>query len=299
MAKIEILTYDNNLSGYGFVILAAFSWSLMTILSKVLFAAGLSPLEISFWRASIGCLCFGLHAASKRSLNIRPSRALLFMLWGVMSIGGLFYVFFMSMQYSGAAMGEILLYTAPVWVAVFSKFISREQVSRQRWLAICIALCGVVFICFSGGSLQTETSVVGIVCGLASGLCYGLQYPFFKHWQKQYDTEVMYTYMQLGGALVLLPFIQFHTPYSAQTWPAILMTAVFTGYVAFWAYGQSMKRIPQVHVAVFCNLEPILGTVWVCCFFGENFSLAGWIGFALILLAVSLLSLELRGNNGS
>lgn len=224
---------------------------------------------------------------------------MLFMAWGMMSIGGLFYVFFMSMHYSGAAMGEILLYTAPVWVAIFSKFISHEVVTKQRWLAICIALCGVVCICFSGGSLQTKTSVTGIVCGLASGFCYALQYPFFKHWQKYYRTEVLYTYMQLGGALVLLPFIHFHTPYSAQTWPAILMTAVFTGYVAFWAYGQSMKRIPQVHVAVFCNLEPILGTLWVCLFFGENFTSIGWVGFSLILCAVFLLALERRSENAA
>ncbi len=195
-------------SGYGFVALAAFCWSLMTLLSKILFAAGLSPLEVSFWRASFGCLCFGLHAASSRALSIRPSHVLLFMAWGMMSIGGLFYVFFMSMHYSGAAMGEILLYTAPVWVAIFSKFISHEVVTKQRWLAICIALCGVVCICFSGGSLQTKTSVTGIVCGLASGFCYALQYPFFKHWQKYYRTEVLYTYMQLGGvgSVALHPF---------------------------------------------------------------------------------------------
>ncbi|MEF2145497.1 MAG: DMT family transporter [Desulfovibrionaceae bacterium] len=286
-------------SGYGFVVLAACCWSFMTIFSKVLFAAGLSPLEISFWRASLGCLCFGINASCSHSLMIEPRRAVLFMSWGMISIGGLFYVFFMSMQYSGAAMGEILLYTAPVWVAIFSKFISRESVSALKWSAIGIALCGVVFVCFSGGSLQTKTSVTGIICGLASGLCYASQYPFFKHWQKQYKTETLYTYMQFGGSLVLLPFITFHTPYSTQTWSSILLTALLTGYVAFWAYGQSMKRIPQVHVAVSCNLEPILGTVWVCCFFGENFTSAGWIGFALILCAVLLLSLERRNENVS
>ncbi|WP_126378646.1 DMT family transporter [Desulfovibrio ferrophilus] len=286
-------------SGYGFAVLAAFCWSLMTLFSKILFAAGLSPLEISFWRASIGCICFGIHASYSYSLKIKPSRALLFMLWGMLSIGGLFYVFFMSMQYNGAAMGEILLYTAPVWVAVFSRFISREVVSRRRWLAIVVALVGVTFVCFSGGSLQTETSATGVSCGLASGLIYAMQYPFFKYWQKQYSTEVLYTYLQLGGSLVLLPFIHFNVPYSTQTWSVVVMTALFTGYMAFWAYGQSLKRIPQVHVAVFCNLEPILGTVWVCCFFGENFTLAGWAGFSLIILAVFMLSLELKGTNDS
>ncbi|WP_279388684.1 DMT family transporter [Pseudodesulfovibrio tunisiensis] len=286
-------------SGYGFVILASFCWSLMTLLSRNLFAAGLAPLEISFWRAFLGCLCFGIHAVCLHSLRIRPSRALLFMVWGMFGVGGLYYVLFMSMRHSGAAMGEILLYTAPVWVAVFSRFISHEEVSKKRWLAIGTALCGVIFLAASGGSMQTEPSLPGILCGVASGLCYGLQYPFLNYWQRKYETEVIYAYMQLGGALVLLPFITFHVPYTAQTWLDLAMTAVFTGYMAFWAYGQSLKRIPQVHVAVFCNLEPILGTIWVCVFWGENFSVAGWIGFSLIILAVSMLALELRRNGVS
>ncbi len=279
-------------SGYAFVVVAAFCWSLITLFSKILFTAGLSPLEISFWRASLGAFCFAVHAASARSLTIKPRHAVLFVLWGMMSIGGLFYVYFLSMKYSGAAMGVVLLYTAPIWVAIFSKFISREEVSTRKWASICIALCGVIFICLSGGSLQTSMSPLGIVCGLASGLCYALQYPFFKHWQKYYPTETLYAYLQLGGVFLLLPFVKFHTPYTAQTWPIIFLTALLTGYVAFWAYGQSMKRIPQVHVAVFCNLEPILGTVWVCFFFDENFTGIGWLGFALILTAVILLSLE-------
>ncbi len=290
-------TNSSNLAGYSFVIMAAFCWSLATLFSKILFAAGLSALEISFWRASLGCICFGLHAACTRSLNIRPYHACLFIIWGMLSIGGLFYIYFLSMQHSGAAMGVVLLYTAPVWVALLSKFVSHEEVSKQKWLSIAIALCGVVFICFSGGSLQAEMSTTGIICGLGSGLCYALQYPFFKYWQKHYRTETLYTYMQLGGTLLLLPFTHFHTPYSATTWPIIMMTALLTGYAAFWAYGQSMKRIPQVHVAVFCNLEPILGTLWACFFFGENFTAAGWIGFAMILSAVVLLSLEGRRNS--
>ncbi|EGB14466.1 protein of unknown function DUF6 transmembrane [Pseudodesulfovibrio mercurii] len=279
-------------SGYGFTVLAAFSWSLMTLFAKAMLAAGLSPMEISFWRAAIGGLFFIASAASLRALRIPPARALLFILWGMLSIAGLFLVFLLSIQYSGAAMGEILLYTAPVWVAVFSRYISHEEVSNRKWLAIVMALCGVIFICFSGGSIRGEVSPVGILCGLASGLCYALQYPFFKHWQKHYRTETIYAYMEMGGVLAMLPFVHFHTAYTPQTWSMVVLMAFFTGYLAFWAYGQGLKRLPQVHVAVLCNLEPILGTVWACRFFDENFSPAGWAGFSLILLGVLILATE-------
>ncbi|MDD3311785.1 DMT family transporter [Pseudodesulfovibrio sp.] len=279
-------------SGYGFTVLAAFSWSLMTLFAKAMLAAGLSPMEISFWRAAIGGLCFIASAASLRTLRIPPARALLFILWGVLSVAGLFYVFLTSIQYNGAAMGEILLYTAPVWVAVFSRYISGENVSRRKWTAIAMALCGVAFVCFSGGSIRGGFSPVGILCGLASGLCYAMQYPFFKYWQKHHRTETIYAYMEIGGVLAMLPFVRFHTPYAPQTWSMVVLMAFFTGYLAFWAYGQGLRRLPQVHVAVLCNLEPILGTAWACWFFGENFTPAGWAGFSLILVAVLILATE-------
>ncbi|MGE4291982.1 MAG: DMT family transporter [Desulfovibrio sp.] len=281
-------------AGYGFVFLAAISWSLMTFFAKGMLASGLSPLEISFWRASIGGVFFIATATSTRALWIPPGRALLFILWGMLSVGGLFFVLLTSMQYSGAAMGVTLLYTAPIWVAIFSKFVSREDVSRQKWLAILLALIGVILICFSGGSLQSGFSVTGVLCGLASGFCYALQYPFFKHWQKYQRTETIYAYMNVGGVLVLLPFVHFNTPYVPQIWPVIVLMAFFTGFLGFWAYGQGMKHLPQVHVAVLCNLEPILGTVWACAFFDENFTPPGWVGFALILTAILMLATERR-----
>jgi len=280
-------------TGYSYTVLAAFSWSLTALFAKSMLSAGLSPLEVSFWRASIGGLCFIVNAIVASSLKIRFTHAVLFILWGMMSIGGLYYVFLLSIQHSGAAMGEILLYTAPIWVAVFTRLFSREEeVSRQKWMAILIALCGVGFVCFSGGSLQSGYSKLGIACGLASGLCYAFQYPFFKHWQKLYKTEAIYSYMHVGGVLVLLPMIQFDVPYTPQTWATTVMMAVFTGYLAFWAYGQGLKRAPQVHVAVLCNLEPILGTLWVCFFFGENFTPVGWLGFCLILFAIFILAMD-------
>ncbi|WP_272701413.1 DMT family transporter [Desulfovibrio sp. Fe33] len=280
-------------TGYSYTVLAAFSWSLTALFAKSMLSAGLSPLEVSFWRASIGGLCFLVNAFVAGTLKIRFSHALLFVLWGMMSIGGLYYVFLLSIQHSGAAMGEILLYTAPIWVAVFTRLFSREEeVSPRKWMAILIALCGVGFVCFSGGSLQGRYSTLGILCGLASGLCYAFQYPFFKHWQKRYRTESIYAYMHLGGVMVLLPIIQFDVPYTPQTWVTAVLMAVLTGYLAFWAYGQGLKRAPQVHVAVLCNLEPILGTLWVCIFFGENFTPVGWAGFFLILSAIFILATD-------
>lgn len=49
-------------------------------------------------------------------------------------------------------MAVVLLYTAPVWVAVFSRLLFRERISPRKIGAIGVALTGTTLVCFSGGS---------------------------------------------------------------------------------------------------------------------------------------------------
>ena len=60
-----------------------------------------------------------------------------------------------------AAMAVVLLYTAPVWVAVFSRLLFRERISPRKIGAIGVALTGTTLVCFSGGSLPGRTSTFG------------------------------------------------------------------------------------------------------------------------------------------
>ena len=92
-------------------------------------------------------------------------------------------IFFASLQYSirlsGGATAVILLYTAPVWVALFARLFFREHISRRKWLAM------------------------GIAWGLLAGLCYASHYPFYRWWQARYSTASIYALMLLGGLAAL------------------------------------------------------------------------------------------------
>lgn len=49
------------------MVIAAMLWGTLGIFGKQAQAAGLSPLEVAFWRASLGGLLFGIHAAATRA----------------------------------------------------------------------------------------------------------------------------------------------------------------------------------------------------------------------------------------
>ena len=108
-------------------------------------------------------------------------------------------------------------------MAVFSRILFHESFSSRKGIALGLALFGTALVCFSGGSLNAEPSVLGIVCGLISGLCYASHFPFYVWWQPRYSTATLYAYMLLGGALALFPFVDFAPTRSWTAWALSLI----------------------------------------------------------------------------
>ena len=270
-------------------------WSLLGVVSKFCQHAGVLPLETAFWRAGIGCVFFLTHAALTGGLRIPLRHALIFVFFGAWGVGVFFGAMQMAIKLSGGATAVVLLYTAPVWVAVFSRFLFNEHITKRKALAVGIALCGTAMVCFSGGSLPGQASLAGIAFGLLSGLCYATHYPFYRWWQSRYSTASIYGYMLLGGVAALGfggPISINHAP---DTWGWLFALGLLTCYMAYICYGQGLKRISLVRAAVTCHLEPVLGTLWVWLFWNECFSAAGWFGGALVLSAVFLLTTDKSG----
>lgn len=291
-ARALIYPGSDRAAGYAYAACAAALWSLIGPLSKECLSEGISPLEVAFWRAFIGGLCFMGQSAVSGGLKIAAGPACIFLCFGAWGIGVLFGALQVSIQLSGAAMAMVLLYSAPAWVAVFSRILFKEAVSRQKLTALGVALAGTALVCFSGGSLNAEYSALGVVCGLAAGVAYATHFPFYVWWNPRYSTATIYTYMLLGGAAVLYPFVDFHAGKTMNAWACLLALGVVTNYVAYLATGRSLQRISQVQAAVIGNIEPVLATLWVWLFWNENFSLYGWMGCILVISAVFLLTAE-------
>lgn len=278
-------------SGYGYALLAAGLWGLLGPVSRLCLSGGMEPQEVAFWRAFIGGLCFTAHGFFRRELAVRPAHGACFCLFGVLGVSLFFGAYQVAVRESGAALAVVLLYTAPVWVALFSRALFGERLTRRKIAALTVALGGTALVCLSGGSAGGTPSWPGILCGLAAGFFYATHYPFYTWWQKRYSTATLYTFMLLAGALALAPFVTF-SPHTALTWAGLIFLGVFCTYGAYLAYGAGLRRISPVRAAVVSNLEPVIGTLLAWAWWHENFSPSGWAGGALVLTAVFILTTD-------
>lgn len=281
------------MTGYLYVLAAAVLWSLIGPFSKICMEEGLAPLEVAFWRALLGGICFFAQTGICGGARIPVKHALFFCLFGVLSISVFFSSLQISIQLSGAAMAMVLLYTAPAWVAVFSRILFHESFSSRKGIALGLALFGTALVCFSGGSLNAEPSVLGIVCGLISGLCYASHFPFYVWWQPRYSTATLYAYMLLGGALALFPFVDFAptrswTGRGPTCWPSAWSRTMGPTSPTGGASRASIKSRPPSSG----TSSPCWRPFWVWLFWNENFSAYGWAGSALVISAVFLLTAD-------
>ena len=264
---------SRRLAGTLFILGAALVWSVVGLFSKHCLQAGMEPLQCAFLRAFFGFVAFFVHMALAKRFRIPWRHALAFTLFGAWGIGVYFTCAQYTIKLSGAAMDIILQYTAPFWVAVFARILFGERLTRTKLFCMGLAAAGTVCVCLSGGSIPGEVSWIGITTGLVSGLCYASHYPFTRWWQKVYPSFIIFAWMLF------------------DVWLASAGTGVVCTYLAYVCLAEALKRISLVQTVVTSELEPVLAMLWLWLAFGECFIPIGWIGSALIIAAVLLMTL--------
>lgn len=281
-------------SGYLFAFAAASCWALLGPISRLPLSHGISPLEVAFWRAFFGAVLFVIHGLAARRYGISKKDGAVLASFGLVGIAVFFSVYQVAVQRSGAAMASILLYTAPMWVALFSRLIFKERLTPLKLSALVIAMAGVALVCLSGGGTPQKADLIGIGAGLLSGLTYSLHYVYASAYLKKISSVTLYMYCLPMGALAMLPFIEF-APKAGGDWLALMALGLITTYAAYMTYCEALKRLAPTKVAVLCNLEPLLAALLAFVFWDEFFPASGWLGSALVIGAVFMIMADKKG----
>lgn len=278
------------MAGPLYVLAAAFMWGIIGVFTKFILAAGVSALEIAFWRALFGWVFFLIHAlaAGQARASRRDLPSLLG--FGFICVTMFYGSYQLAIRDVGMAMAAVLLYTAPAWVALLSCVVLDERMDPIKTACVAMTITGVASISL-GPKLMSDAAfnlnLFGLAAGLVSGFTYALYYILGKKFLYRYPTPTIFVYALPFGAILLLPFIDF-TPKSAQTWLLLIGMALITSYGAFSVYYAGLKRMEATHASIIATFEPVVAAVFAYALFGETFSLAGYLGSCLIIGAVFL-----------
>jgi drug/metabolite transporter (DMT)-like permease len=163
------------LLGIVLIVVSAAGFGSGTVLSKPIYAAGLDWLQLLAWRFAIGATlawAWLLVSPVRRSALRRLGRR-----QALLAIGlGLWYSGNAGTYYAGletvpASLAGVLVYSYPAIVAVLSIRYATRLAGRRPWIALAIALAGVI-LALGGLDLSVPPPIVGIALILASPLIY-------------------------------------------------------------------------------------------------------------------------------
>lgn len=274
-------------TGYLFIITAATCWGLIGIFSSFAFSQGIGPMEVAFWRAALTWLLFGTQAIIKKETRMDKKDVPLFFIFGILGIS-LFYISYQfAVKTAGAAFASVLLYTAPAWVVACSYFIYKEKLTLLKSLAVILVILGVFLISKTGGNTQSNSPIgwIAILSGLTAGFSYSLYYTIGKYFSARYSSANIFLWVLPIGALGILPFVTFSHK-SPVAWAAIVAMAFISTFLANYCYYQGLKYLEAGRASIVATCEPVVAAVTAYFFLGEYFTIMGYIGAGLILVAV-------------
>ena len=281
----------NPVIGYLCIALAAALWGSLGVVSRGVLAAGVDPLELSVWRATIAGALFAVHALARGKVRVARSDYPVLGIFAVIGVSLFYLSYLFAVRTGGAALAAILLYTAPAWVAVASALWLHEPMTRRKIVAVATTLIGVAFVALGaagdGTGLRIGPAALG--WGLLSGLAYASYYLFGKRYFVRYEAATLFMYVLPLGALFLLPLVHFSAK-SAATWGWIAFLGVVPTYVALQLYEAGLRRVEATRAVTVATLEPVVAAALAYAVWGEALRPLGYLGAALVLAGVLVMS---------
>ena len=288
----------SSLTGLLCVLAAATLWGMMGIYVRHFTAAGLSAWDTTTLRILCGLVFVGGYLAlgSRQHFRIQVRDLWIFAGTGICSLLFFSWCYFESINRTSLSVAGVLLYTSPIFVMLLSAALFGERITRQKVLALVLAVAGCAFVSglFSG---QLKIDGIGLLLGLGSGFGYAL-YSIFGRFalRRQYDfwTILFYTFALCSACAV--PFADWrHIVAAIAGQPSLLLwlaaMGLFTGFLAYGLYTIGLQRMETSRAAIAASLEPVVGTLVGVLLFNEIPTWDNWLGIGLVLAAIAVLSI--------
>ena len=88
----------------------------------------------------------------------------------------------------------------------------------------------------------------------------------------------------------MLPFVDFIPNKTWETWLSLISLGLVCNWLAYLCFCAGLKYLPATRVSVFETAsEPFLAALFAFIWWGENFTLSGWLGAVLVVGAVVII----------
>jgi drug/metabolite transporter (DMT)-like permease len=249
------------------------------------------PLDFAALRGGLGVLLlFGVLLLMR--VPLRPRHVGKTIWLGLFQTTG--FVGLISWSLTGGAAGKsaVLAYTMPFWVILFGWPFLKERLRGWQWVAVALALVGLVFVLEIWDGAASLTSSV---LALAAGASWGVSVILFKRIPVSTRDELLSltAWQMLYGCIPLIA-AAWLVPERPIEWTGVFIAALSFNAVGgmalatlLWLY--ILYRLPATISSLSSLIVPVIGVLSAWIQLGEQPSVAEGAGMLLILAGLGLL----------
>ena len=283
--------------------LAALAFSINGIVSKLVLEAGLSPLRLAEVR-STGAFAFFLIylLIFKRSALRFDIKALPEMLvYGIVGYAGVQFFYFVAILRMPVSVGLIIEFTAPIWIALWIRFVRKQHVPRTMWTAVFLAFSGLLLIAQVWKGLTFDG--IGLIAAFLDAFALTAYFLLGEKWSKRAPTETLMLYgfgISMLFWWITLPLWTYPTEIFtekidlrgqaagtlADGWMLILFVIIVGTIIPYTANLIGISKTSASSASVIGMLEPVLAGIFAWIWLSETFNAIQLVGAAAVISGI-------------
>ena len=294
-----------NLRHVIYLVFGSLFFAISSIPAKLAMEGGLSAWRLTQIR-TLGAflvLFIYVYLKNKSSLKIKAKELPILIIFGVFGFAAVNLLYFLAIQRLNVGIALIIEFTAPIWIALWMRFIQKKIISKLLWWGLVIGLTGLVLIAQVWRGLTLDglgvlfavldafalttyflvgEKLVGVKSSeatMAWGL--GVSSAFFAIIQPwwTFPFEKMGSVVDLTGRLSGISLPTFYL----VLWVIIVGTAI-----PYFLVLNGLRGLSAATTSSIGMLEPVLGGIFGWIFLYEKLNFIQSVGAVVVLVGIYL-----------
>ncbi|MDP2845802.1 MAG: DMT family transporter [Candidatus Methanoperedens sp.] len=287
---MKLIPNRTTFSGYGEIIIASILWGFAGILAKMI--SGMPAQSIIFYRVAFASIIFFIALLISGNLNLIKlgDKKIFLLLFAILQTGTMM-AYFVSLLNASVSVAVLLLYTAPVYVTLFSPWLLKESSTKKGLIALVLSIAGIVLI-VDPGKLEFSRYSIGILAGIVAGITYAFQIMTSKYLSSTYSGYTQAFWGFVIAMLILLPIGTAPMDVVFRNMDYLVLLAIFPTILAVSLYFNGLKKVRAQSASILGLIEPVSAVILAVLILGEQISTPQIFGGVLILAGGALVTGE-------
>ncbi|MBT3738537.1 MAG: DMT family transporter [Candidatus Marinimicrobia bacterium] len=283
------------------VISAAILWSFDGVLRQNLYALP-SFLIVALEHLIGAIIFFPLLLKGWKEVSALQQRGWISVLW-ISVCGGILGTFFYTkalsyVNYIDLSVVVLLQKFQPIFAIALAAIVLKEKITIRFLVLAVAAIVGGYFVTFGNQPLNewSDKTMIAALLSLLAAFSWGSSTVLGKHALNRLSFETVTSLrLTVTGAIMLFILIstgqaETISQVNIENWKYIFIIVLSTGSLALFIYYYGLNHLPASHVTLYELFWPLSAVTMDWYLYGRVMSLVQWLGAALLLGAILLLS---------